>query len=202
MLIRLTLKLSRALPFYFVFLVAFFNGGTTNVSAEMGDDLWITGTVVNLRNGPSINDPVLLQLSRGTRVVEISRFEEWVEVTIDRDDIQVGWIHASLLESGSTTGQDEDSRSGRFQKFLIDFERFRNNHQGNDVLTGFRDISSDGEGSLQLTVTDEWLNLPLDSREEIISDIFRLWTESSDEGLGVSVEVVDKNKQAHMMIFR
>jgi hypothetical protein len=173
-----------------------------DVAADLGDNLLVTGTVINLRSGPSLNDPVLLKLNRGTRVIEISRHEEWIEVTIDRDDIEVGWIHASLLEPEVPGPEDGEIASSHFQRFMLDFEHYRNDRLLEDGITHFSDISSDLKGLLKLTITDDWFSLPLERREEILSEIFRIWKGSAESGSRVSVEVVDKNQEAHMMIFR
>jgi hypothetical protein len=176
--------------------------GELKVYARMGDELQVTGSMVNMRSGPSLNDQVLIKLRRGTRVVEISRFEQWVEVTIDRDDIEVGWIHESLLTSGETTENLDDKASGHFERFMSLFEELIDKYRREDGIIHFSDVTSDVAGALQLTATDTWFKLPLERRELILSGIFGLWRDSSHNGIRLSVEVVDKNKQAHMIIFK
>ena len=48
------------------------------VGASPGDDLVITGVIVNLRKYPSTDAEILLKLARDRKVVEIKREGDWV----------------------------------------------------------------------------------------------------------------------------
>ena len=57
----------------------------------------VQGTLVNVREGPGTDFPVIMKLGNGTKVTEILRQESWVAVKVSGRD-QIGWIHATLLK--------------------------------------------------------------------------------------------------------
>ncbi|MEX2353781.1 MAG: SH3 domain-containing protein, partial [Gammaproteobacteria bacterium] len=69
---------------------------TGGLKAQSGQELRITGSLVNVREAPSIDTPVLLRLSQGRRIIELGREGEWIQVQLDHDDVNSGWIHQSL----------------------------------------------------------------------------------------------------------
>ena len=66
--------------------------------AAPGDQLVVSGDVVNVRAGPGTEYRVLLQVYQNQRAAELAREGEWVQVELT-DPIAQGWIHRSLLES-------------------------------------------------------------------------------------------------------
>ncbi len=48
----------------------------------------------NLRNGPSLDSPVITVISKGTRLKTLERGDEWSKV---KAGDQVGWMANSLL---------------------------------------------------------------------------------------------------------
>ncbi|HEX6141397.1 MAG TPA: SH3 domain-containing protein [Geminicoccaceae bacterium] len=65
--------------------------------AAEGDSLTVTGDGVNVRNGPSTSDRVIMRVYRGREAIEIARDGEWVRVELAGSGGQEGWIHSSLL---------------------------------------------------------------------------------------------------------
>jgi hypothetical protein len=59
--------------------------------------LWVKGSRVKVRSGPSTAHTVLEVLNPRTRVTVEQRRREWVRVRTPRGGL--GWIHASLLEA-------------------------------------------------------------------------------------------------------
>lgn len=57
--------------------------------------LVVIGDMVNVREGPKSDLPVVAQLNRDDRVIEKSRQDNWVAVELASG--QTGWIHASYL---------------------------------------------------------------------------------------------------------
>jgi hypothetical protein len=68
----------------------------TAAVAAPGDQLAVTGDVVNVRAGPSTGDRVLLHVDRDEPAVELRRIDDWVQVQIP-GRVAEGWIHQSLL---------------------------------------------------------------------------------------------------------
>jgi hypothetical protein len=68
-----------------------------SVLAAPGDGLVVTGELVNVRAGPSMEYRVSLQVQRNQRALELAREGEWVQVKLAGRG-EEGWIHQSLLE--------------------------------------------------------------------------------------------------------
>lgn len=85
------------------------------VDAEADTTLYVhgQGILVNVREGPGIDFPVIMKLGNGTKVIERLRQENWVAVKVSGWN-QIGWIHATLLkrekndDSNDRTSSKED----------------------------------------------------------------------------------------------
>lgn len=166
---------------------------TIHSHAEPGDTLEVTGEVVNLRAEPTTKAKVLIKLVKGNKVTEIQQKGNWIEVETHHDDIKSGWVHKSLLgQSGSTANTEPVTRFDRFMA--------RYNEQNNK--TYFSDVKNRGEGVIELTVTDAWLNAEREVRSQSVTDIFKLWAEAYGTGRSVSVIVLDAQGEQHMIMLR
>ncbi|MCZ6803442.1 MAG: SH3 domain-containing protein [Proteobacteria bacterium] len=83
------------MPKFIIFSVCFLF--ITNIFAENGDELTITGDIVNLRSDPASDTDALIKLLKGRKVIEIQRQDDWVEIETHRKDIKTGWVHKSLV---------------------------------------------------------------------------------------------------------
>jgi SH3-like domain-containing protein len=72
-----------------------------------GDALTVEGNRVNVRAGPNVASPVILQLDRGDRLVEIGRSGAWVNVEIPHHGGRQGWIHDSLVAAAAAAPAPE-----------------------------------------------------------------------------------------------
>ena len=70
---------------------------STVALGAQGDALTVQGSRVNVRANPNTGAPVLLQLERGQRVIEVGRHEAWVNVEVPNFAGREGWVHRSLL---------------------------------------------------------------------------------------------------------
>ncbi len=68
------------------------------VVAAPGDTLCVQGNGVNVRTGPGKDFPILVQVSRDTKVIEGLSQGDWVSVKLSETG-ETGWIHATLLKS-------------------------------------------------------------------------------------------------------
>lgn len=78
-------------------LSALFDGGSSSVQTRPADSSTyaiVTGSSVNLREGPSTNNPVMGQLTEGTRVRVLSVQNGWSQIA---SPLGTGWMSSSYL---------------------------------------------------------------------------------------------------------
>ena len=80
------------------------------VPAELPTKLYVTGSKVNLRDGPSINGKALGQLAEGTVVERVSQVDGWIQI---QTPLGQGWMATRFLspEKPSVVSQTEPSRA-------------------------------------------------------------------------------------------
>jgi len=72
--------------------------------------LYVTGDVVNVRAGPTTDDPIIGRARSGDRALEFGRSGSWVRLRLERDGVD-GWMSGRYLErSRLATGSDADLR--------------------------------------------------------------------------------------------
>ncbi len=59
--------------------------------------LYVMKDRVNLREGPSINHPIVLQLEAGQELMEFKRDGKWVHVGAYGTSGKIGWVHGTLV---------------------------------------------------------------------------------------------------------
>lgn len=165
--------------------------------AATGDELVVTGSIVNLRAEPSLESRVLLRVAEGRTLIEISRYRDWLEVATRRSDVGAGWIHESLLSPVS--GHTVDPGFAAFQQEL---NRINTIHTADTGEMPFLHVEQLAPGELRITAAAPWFALEQSQRETILSDLFSFWQQQNDVGNIVSLEVVDQNRQPHMLMFQ
>ncbi len=93
------------MKYIFIFLVCML---AASVLAAPGDILYVHVEVVNIREGPSTKDPVVLMLLKGHKLLELQRQGEWVEVDTGRTGGKTGWIHSSFIGKELIGGETRD----------------------------------------------------------------------------------------------
>ena len=179
---------------------------STNAMAGRGDDLMVTGSMVNLRAEPSLNATILMRLSKGQQLIEISRYGEWVEVTARNQDVITGWIHESLLVAvivNDLERNDSAESAGDsvklFKERLAQLNTRISEDHGFNAFTGFEEVET---GSIQITSTEEWMLASQTMREQILTSVFNLWSDAVEPGLSIQVTIVNPQGERHMMMFR
>ncbi len=169
--------------------------------ADRGDTLIITGNTVNLRSRPSPLAEVIKQLGGNSKVIEISRFEEWVEVTTDESRHDYGWIHQSLLSSieGISLAFPEN---GQYEQFKVQYLFLLREYEDDAGIELFSGIDLVDTGTLQIIASDDWFGIEQQQRERYLSEVFDLWKQFVDTGKSVSVEIIDSSGEPHMMMFK
>lgn len=168
--------------------------------ADRGDTLIVTGNTVNLRSRPSTSAEVIKQLGQNSKVIEISRFEEWVEVTTDESRHDYGWIHQSLLSSieGISLAFPENSQ---YERFKAQYLSLLSKYEDESEIELFSGIELIDTGTLHLIATDDWFGIEQQQRDKYLSEVFDLWRQFVDTGKSVSVEIIDSSGEPHMMMF-
>jgi len=100
------------MKYIFIFLVCML---AANVFAAPGDILHVQVEVVNMREGPSTKDPVVLMLLEGHKLLELQRIGEWIEVDAGRTGGKTGWIHSSFIGKESTDGVTRTRAKSKFK---------------------------------------------------------------------------------------
>lgn len=181
--------------------------------AAEGDGLVVTGNGVNVRARPQPGAPVLLQVQRAERAVELAREGEWVQVRLpDRDT--VGWIHGSLLGAptaapDATAAASPQQSAGGAGAQLAAVEapadpalaRFRQSVENLNTralaaagVDLFADVRMAGDGVAQVTVTDSWSVVPEGGQRSYLNALFDRWTAAAGSPLA-RLEIVDESGQ-------
>ncbi len=69
---------------------------TTN-GESANNTLFVLKETVNLRGGPSISHPIVLQLEKGQELMEFKRDGKWVHVGAYGTSGKIGWVHTTLV---------------------------------------------------------------------------------------------------------
>lgn len=69
----------------------------TTTGAIENDVLIVIKDKVNLRDGPSIEHPIVLQLEQGQELMEFKREGKWVHVGAYGTSGKIGWVHQRLV---------------------------------------------------------------------------------------------------------
>lgn len=170
--------------------------------AAPGDILYVQGDVVNMREGPSTQHAVVLQLRKGHKLVEFQRQGRWVEVGADRTGGKSGWIHSSLIGNEFIGGATTAPADPKFQKFKAAFDELNARIERKTGLTFFTKAENLGDGIVQVTVTEMWFSAPRADRESNLRTIFQLWDAAEESGLPIAVYVVDNHGNQRMSMKR
>ncbi len=172
------------------------------VFAAAGDTLYVQGSNVNMRKGPSTKHTVILQLHKGHKIIEISRQGKWIEVRADRTGGKTGWIHSSLVGEKSNRGSTKATETPDFKRFKAAFYRL---NEKIEKSTGYRFFTKSeylGDGIVQVTATDYWLSVSETDRQKNLRTIFDMWDATEKSDLPIAVYVVDKHGNQRMSLRR
>jgi SH3-like domain-containing protein len=173
-----------------------------NVLAVAGDSFLVLGNNVNVREGPSLEYPVVLILHKGHKVMEFQRKGEWVEIRTDETGDKSGWIHSSLLGQESIDDPTKTTGNKIFQKFKTDFDELNARINKKMGITFFTQAEELGNGIIRVTATDAWVNTPKPDKANTIRILFELWDTAEGSGSPIAVYIVDKQGNQHMSMSR
>ena len=121
------------------------------VNAFPGDELVVTGSLVNFRAEPSLKAKVLLRFAKGKELIEISRYQEWIEVSTKREDTRSGWVHSSLLETLETEEQGLQTENSAFSRFKSQFDELNESIHEEHGYVPFTRVERVSPREIQLT---------------------------------------------------
>ena len=125
------MKINNKMQHMLFLLIACVSASISNSHAAAGDQLIITGNIVNLRTAPSTDATTPIKLLKDRQVIEIQREGDWVEIKTNREDIKTGWVYKTLL---ARVKQKESAEEKRFRIFKQRFSEYNQNG-----ITNFKD---------------------------------------------------------------
>lgn len=158
-----------------------------------GPTLFVQSKSANMHENPSTKSRVIMVLGKGYKLTELERKYSWVKVHVETTGGKFGWVHSSLVGPEFIGGSTYAPKSAAFGRFLREFDDLNTQLRistGNVFFTEAEDL---GEGIIQVTATDRWLNRPKTDREKILKTIFQLWDSADSTGLPITVYIADQN---------
>ena len=171
----------------------------TNTYAATGDELIISGDIVNLRIAPSTDATSPIKLLKGKKVIEIQRQNNWVEVQTQRQDIKTGWVYKTLLKKAK---QKESLEVKRYRIFKERFASYTEGRQKLNDTIYFVESRDKGEGVIEIIATKAWVYADIEDRATSLNDVFKLWSDVIPVGSSMSVRVLDKAGEQHSVMLR
>jgi uncharacterized protein YgiM (DUF1202 family) len=152
-----------------------------NSFADSGDELVINGDLVNFRAAPSSKSKIITKLPRGSKLIEIQRQNEWIEVETGRKNIKTGWVHDSLLSREMETGNVGAPRAAGsvnlFNKFRKIFNSQKENIKNEDGAIYFAQARFESETTIGVIATEAWFISASEERENALSKVLDIWNE-------------------------
>lgn len=171
----------------------------SNSHAAAGDQLIITGNIVNIRTAPSTDAALAIKLSKDRKVIEIQRQGDWVEIKTNRDDIKTGWIYKTLIRK---LKKKESLEEKRFRVFKQRFNAYKENIRKQNGIPQFKEVIDKGEGTIHVIATEAWLAKTHEARGVPLNEVFKLWSDVVPVGSSMSVIVLDEQGEQHTMMLR
>ena len=176
-------------------------------AAAPGDRLSVTVNRANVRSGPSTSHSVVMQLQQGSIVVERRRQDDWIEIESTDSGLKSGWIHAPLVKVETTAGQPVASNETAatdplFELFMQAFAIYQKRVKSKTGRQYFDKVENPGNRVVQLTITDDWLNLTRPEQEEQLTEIFNIWDAAVGDGVPITVDIIDQDGTRLLSKFR
>ncbi|MBF8270520.1 MAG: putative N-acetylmuramoyl-L-alanine amidase, partial [Gammaproteobacteria bacterium] len=178
-----------------IIIAGLFSG---NVAATPGDRLSVTVKRANVRTGPSTSHPIVYQLQRGSKVIELQHKDDWIEVDSKDSNSKSGWIHSTLLSKDTAgekpiTSNKTVSSDPLFDLFMQAFEQYQAKVKTNTGQTYFAKVENPGNRVIQLTITNDWVNLSRPERDAQLTEIFNIWNAAVGDDLPITVDIIDQD---------
>lgn len=172
----------------------------SSVIAGTGSELTVIRDRVNVMKTPSTNAAVVFSLVKGDKVIEIQRQYDWVEIGTYDNSRKTGWVHQSLL--GMINIYRNTSSLTHFNKFMEQFNAQNENIKMQNGVIYFSKVNYKGQGQLEAIATEALVNSTTEVRKQLISEIFKLWSDISPAGSSISVLVLDEQGDKYILMQR
>jgi hypothetical protein len=181
-----------------VLLVAFVIAFAAGAALAGNDDvLIVTGSRVNLREGPSKDTDVVGRLIQGQVIVELEREGEWHRVDIGGGR-PGGWVHTSLVRllprQEGVTGAGGPAFE-RFRAALDEDNRRRLQETGTYPFVLAEDL---GDGMVAVTPSEDWFVGGGDLTDDAWR-LYRLW-KSENGGKAVTLAITDEQGNVYITV--
>lgn len=158
--------------------------------AAPGDKLFVSGSVVNIREQPAASAKIVTEVSRGQELIEFGREDEWVAVGIVGTG-KDGYIHKSLVSTTRPSGPAPSATTPEYQRFAAAFRQLNDSMQSQYGIRLFSGSRYKGDGIVEVTATSDWVKAPADNQRSSLNTVFDLWDAAEGTGLPIAVYVVD-----------
>ncbi len=163
-----------------------------------GPTLFVQSKTAELYETPSTQSKILMELRKGHKITELERIDLWVKVRVETAGGTTGWIHTSVVGPEFIGGSTYSPKSAAFGRFLRVFDDFNKHLKYSKSMVFFTEAEDLGDGIIQVTATERWLNSPKETREKYLNTIFQLWNSADRSGLPITVHIAEHNGTRHL----
>lgn len=167
-----------------------------------GPTLFVQSKTAKLYETPSTRSKILMELRKGHKVTELERIDHWVKVRVETAKGTSGWIHRSEVGAEFIGGSTYSPKSAAFGRFLREFDDFNTQLKISQKTVFFTEAEDLGDGVIQVTATQRWLNSPKEIREKYLNTIFQLWNAADRSGLPITVHIADHDGSRRLSKWR
>lgn len=153
--------------------------------------IYVKGTVVNLRQHPTVQSPTLWKLMKGQQLTQIARSGNWIQVLVDDKGGKRGWVYSSLVgEMNPHHPTKPITQHQTFSAFLKYFEQFNAEIKSQKGTTFFENVEYLDKGIIQVTATGIFLSAPDLYKKKYVGKITQRWS-ALRVGFPAVVRIVD-----------
>lgn len=168
------------------------------VAAGLGDTLYVSAEVVELKEKPDASSKTVVKLNRGHKLLEFERKGNWINVGAEKTGGKDGWLPISATSGTKPSGKITEYTTPEFERFKAAFWELSNRVEKQSGMKFFIAAEYMGDGIVKVVATDTWLAAPADLRKGNLETIFALWEEAEGSGLPIAVYVYDRQGKQRM----
>ncbi len=159
-----------------------------DANAQVGRKLFAKHDDLVVRESASDSAPVLVSVSTGHELVEMSRQNGWVEVGVARTG-KIGWVPLSSTTLTHKSRGNPTPETDKFRKFMAAFSTLNQRVKSQTGIELFSNAEDLGDGILHVTATDTWLTASTDEQSSSLNTVYKLWQDAEGSGLPIAVYV-------------
>ena len=171
-------------------LTSLFLLASTAIAAP-GDKLFVSGSVVNIREKPAASAGIVAKVSRGQELMEFGREGDWIAVGVVGTG-KDGYIHQSLVSGTPPQADATAQTTAEYERFAAAFRQLNDSIHKQYGIRLFSGSSYKGDGIVEITATADWIGSAADNQSSSLQTVYQLWDAAEGTGLPIAVYVVDK----------